>query len=90
MKDKEMDEDALLKYADQVVKEVHWKPVVKTSIEKCCNEIMAKKDDIVKELEKVSLNIKKDQCNSIFMTFIACVYAADFVVRKSKFSNKFN
>lgn len=78
-KDNNIDKDAMLKYVDRV-KEANWKPVMKAAVEECYKEVIAKKDDIAKELAKAPFNIKPDQCNSLFMAMITCVHLEGFEV----------
>lgn len=67
VKDNCVDKDAMAKHIDDTVKEENWKPIMKASAEQCHKEITAKKDDIVKEMEAAPFNIKKEQCNVIYV-----------------------
>lgn len=81
MKDNNVDRIALLKYFETQLKETHWESIAKTAFEKCFMEINYRKDDIYSELEKAPYNIKKDQCNVIFLTTLACIQVTNFSVR---------
>lgn len=81
IKDNSVDKDAMLKYLDTQIKDASWKPVMKESTEECFKDIVEKKDEIAKELEKAPFNIKKDQCNVIFMSMVTCIHLEGFEVR---------
>lgn len=68
VKDNGLDKDALVKHIDGTIKDDNWKPVMKTAAEQCYKEITAKNDDIVKEMEAAPFNIKKEQCNVIYVS----------------------
>lgn len=81
IKDNSVDKDAMLKYLDTQIKDASWKPVMKESTEECFKDLVEKKDEIAKELEKAPFNIKKDQCNVIFMSMVTCIHLEGFEVR---------
>lgn len=68
VKDNSLDKDGLLKHIDDTIKDEKWKPVMKAAAEECNKEITAKKDDIAKEMEAAPFNIKKEQCNVIYVS----------------------
>lgn len=89
VKDNNVDKDAMLKHLETSVKEAVWKPIMKAAAEECMKEVAAKKDEIVKELEKAPFNIKADQCNVIFMSMVTCIHLEAFEVkRKSEVINE--
>lgn len=52
---------------------------------------MAKKDGIMKALEKAPFDIKKNQCQPIFMALFACLYVEGFgVILQSFLFKNFN
>lgn len=81
VKDGNVDKDAVQKYVETETKEAFWKPVFKSVIEDCVKTITAKKDDVIKELEKAPFNMKKDQCDVIPMTTVACFHIKSFAVK---------
>lgn len=85
VKNNAIDKDATLKYLDENTKEASWKPIMKSSFDECLTEITEKSAEIVKELEQTPFNIKKDQCNVIYMAMITCIHLESFVV--NSFSN---
>jgi hypothetical protein len=80
IKDDLFDKDAISKHIDKEVVEPFWKPVMKAASEECIKDITAKKDEIVKELERAPFNIKKEQCNPVYMSMITCVHLEGFEV----------
>lgn len=80
-KDNGFDKDAILKHIDTNVKEAIWKPIMKSAAEECLKEVTEKKDEIIKELEKAPFNIKKDQCNALYMSMVTCIHLEGFVVK---------
>lgn len=68
----------MLKQVEGDVKEANWKPVVKAAADECIKTITAKKDDIAKALEAAPFNIKKDQCNVLFMSVMTCIHLEAF------------
>lgn len=69
-----------MKHIDSQVKEAVWKPVMKNAAEECYKDISAKKDEIATEMEKSPFNIKKDQCNTAYMSLITCIHLEGFEV----------
>lgn len=88
VKDNVIDKDAFIKFVDTEIKEACWKPVIKASFEKCHTDVMAKKDDIMTTWEKAPFEIKKDQCQPIFMAILGCLAVADFEVKKFMFTKE--
>lgn len=91
VKDNNVDKDAFLKHLETSVKEAMWKPVMKAAGEECIKEVVAKKDEIVKELEKAPFNIKADQCNVVFMSMVTCIHLEAFEVKweSEEIANRF-
>lgn len=81
VKDNAIDKDAVISHLDKEIKEAHWKPVLKAAVEECHKDIMGQKDKIIAELEKAPFNIKKDQCNVLFMSMVTCIHLEGFGVR---------
>lgn len=79
-KDNVIDKDALLKHIDSVMKEPSWKPIMAKGADDCLKEINEKKDEIIKEMESAPFNIKKDQCNAVYMSLITCIHIESFKV----------
>lgn len=69
-----------MKHLESSVKDPIWKPILKVAIENCMKDVVIKKDEIVKELEKAPFNIKTDQCNSIFLAMFSCIQLESFAV----------
>jgi hypothetical protein len=84
VKDDAFDKDAIMKHLDTEIKEPTWKLVMKAAGEECIKDITAKKDEIFKELEKEPFNIKKDQCNPVYMSMVTCIHLEGFEVRKNQ------
>lgn len=85
IKDNAMDKDAMLKQVDAGVKEASWKPVMKAATEQCFTDVTKDKDEIVKTLEAAPFNIKKDQCNVLYMSMMTCVHLEAFSVNWTSF-----
>ena len=81
-KDDVFDKDAILKHIDKEITDAAWKPVMKTAGTNCINDITSKKEEIFKEMEKIPFNIKKDQCNPVYMSMITCIHLEGFEVEK--------
>lgn len=81
VKDNNVYKDAVLKYFETDFKDATWNPILKAAGEKCFNDLATKKDEIIKELENFPFNIKKDQCNALFLSFAACLHVTGFEVR---------
>lgn len=79
-KDNFVDKDLLLKNIDSDTKDAIWKPIMKNAGEECFKDISAKKDEIAAEMEKPPFNIKKDQCNTAFMSLVTCIHLEGFEV----------
>lgn len=80
-KDDAFDKDAVISHLEKDIKEANWKPVMKAAAEECIKDIMAQKDKIITELEKAPFNIKKDQCNVLYMSMVTCIHLEGFEVR---------
>lgn len=86
IKDNGIDKDAISAYSDAQVTDASWKPVIKSAIETCYNEIDSKKDKILKELAGPPFNISTDQCNGLFMMMTTCGPLESLVVKKKNHS----
>lgn len=90
LKDNSIELPALLKYVETQVKEPDWVPIFKSACEQCHKDITAKKDEIIKELEKDPFNIPKEKCNSTYMSMVTCIHLEGFAVRNVVFFIKKN
>lgn len=69
-----------MKHLESSVKDPIWKPILKVAIENCMKDVVIKREEIVKDLEKAPFNIKTDQCNSIFLAMFSCIQLETFAV----------
>ena len=67
-------------HLDKELKEAYWKAPMKSAVEECHKDLMSEKDKIISELEKAPFNIKKDQCNVLFMSMVTCIHLSGFTV----------
>jgi hypothetical protein len=82
-KNNAIDKEAMQKQVATATKDAFWKPVLRDVVEKCYNDVTAKKDRIVAEMEKSPYNVRRDQCNVLFMAMITCVQLQSFAVNIS-------
>lgn len=80
-KDADIDTAELEKFLDKSVVDPEWKSVMQEAIKTCKTKTDAKAADIVKKMEAAPFNVKKDQCNAKFDSFIVCLKTEAFVVR---------
>lgn len=89
----------MLKVLDSAVKEVHWKSVIASAVEKSFNQISVNRTEIIKTFEVEPFNIKTE-CNPIFyflfesisfemfavseVIFMICKLLLDFVLRTAQ------
>lgn len=85
-KEDAFDKDAIVAHLEKDIKEANWKPVMKAAAEECIKDILAQKDKIITELEKAPFNIKKDQCNVLYMSMVTCIHLEGFGVRFESFA----
>lgn len=57
---------------------------MQAAIKTCKTKTDAKAADIVKKMEAAPFNVKKDQCNAKFTSFIVCLKVEAFGVRIEK------
>lgn len=84
VKDKNIDNDAVMKYLSTAFADAKWNDLFKSTFETCLNEVNEKLPEIEKKLENAPYNIKKDQCNVKFLAVTVCVaLEVYFKVRKN-------
>ena len=80
IKNNTIDKDAMTNHLDKELKEAFWKAPMKEAVVECHKDLMAEKDKIISELEKAPFNIKKDQCNVLYMSMVTCIHLSGFIV----------
>lgn len=80
-KDADIDAAEIEKFFEKSVVDAEWKPVMQAAIKTCKTKVDAKAADIVKKMEAAPFNVKKDQCNSKFDSFVVCLKSEAFGVR---------
>ncbi|CRL06747.1 CLUMA_CG019503, isoform A, partial [Clunio marinus] len=73
-----VDKEAFLNHVENKVLEPIWKPIMKNAVEECYKGVSRKTDEIVKELEDDPFNIKRDECNPIYMSIVTCIQLEAF------------
>lgn len=69
-----------MKYADSIIEDAEWKPVIQTAVKECNKRVTAKLADVQKKMEAAPYNVKKDQCNVKFGSIIMCIKEQAFTV----------
>jgi hypothetical protein len=80
MKDKEVDEKAILSLIDSLFEEDDVKKIFKTAYEDCAKEIKETMPEREKKLEAAPYNIKKDECNIKPMVWMNCILLNAYTV----------
>lgn len=81
-KDDDIDEEEIIKLVDKMFEDLDWKPVLESAVNECHKKVNAKLSDVQKKMEAAPFNVKKDECNVKYGSFIVCIKAELFEVAK--------
>lgn len=80
IKDADLDEAEVSKFIDKIVDDAEWKPVLQTIVKDCHKSVKAKLPAVIKKMEADPFNVKKDQCNVEYGSFVVCMKTQAFEV----------
>lgn len=59
-----------------------WKPVFESAVKECHKKVNAKLSDLLKKMEAIPFNVKKEECNVKYESMITCFMVETFTVTR--------
>lgn len=79
-KDDDINDEEVSKFIEKVVEDSEWKTVIQAAAKECKTKVNARTADIQKKMEAAPFNVKKDQCNVKYGSYLICLRMESFKV----------